>query len=615
MVKKILLFTMVLIFSLTLYSQNIHAASIFVNEPAANEGGLWHVEEGSKVYVFMRYAEGITVVETGSETNSSHPEFDTSYFTSWSPSTEAFNNDFYFPNTINQKQQTIENPNPSVYDSFHVEIIANMLPFERYGVEDGTPVFKEIYSYDGTVDEITVNLHDFVSIQEIAYITLDVDGQEVLSSENSTDNPLYNDIAFGVRMYWETSGSINVEEPINPGDTVDAWSSLPVTSGSPVNPLAEWGTVSDIYVSNQTMSFDVHYRGTTYPVEPFTVDGDLDFISKANDVLYYTDPETDDRMLYFNFGETLDSAILTARTFTNVDDWKGEALWNLTQNEIKVTDMKNVYNYIPEADNDGNIYSYFYMPDVPIDNLISVSAVLAYRYWDDGFLNFGGLEPGDIQYKSVAAVKGETNSVNPTWVEDTYKSSALVTVGLVGLTATGIIPGYGWAISIASFLVTGGLTVADVNEWFAYDVNQMENVIPNVTLANEINSYIAEKSGDDSFDVDTDKLYKLHLATLQDGDEVEIMDDYSNVTQVVWETDGQIYVVGDDSINDSWFGPGTLEPPAEIGNGDLDMIVYAAIGLMAFAVIIQIDNRMLRMIVIAAIIYFIYDLGILEMIT
>ncbi len=57
----------------------------------------------------------------------------------------------------------------------------------------------------------------------------------------------------------------------------------------------------------------------------------------------------------------------------------------IKKNEVHVTQAKTVYNYIPEVGEDGAVYSYFYMPDVPIDNLISVTANLVYQYYDDGF--------------------------------------------------------------------------------------------------------------------------------------------------------------------------------------------------------------------------------------
>lgn len=621
MIKKLLILTILALLSISLYSPSVHAESVLQTEPGANTGGLWHVEEGNRAYVYMRYTDGSTVRETGSNSNLVYPYYDYSQYTYWHVGSE---NDFNFPN-IGSKFDMISNPDPTVYDEFHVEIVPHMLTTQ--GPE---PEWKSIAVYNEVVNDIKIELHDWADrpntnyLYDYSYITLEVDGAEVLTSRNVNadvaaalglpENPNFIDMTFGVRMYWEKSTVAAEIDPTDTTTTDDPWEALPETTGSPVNPIGDWGTVRDIMVDNQTVSFKIEYQGVTYPIMSFTVDGSLDFIDEANDVLYYSDPNTGDRMLYFNFGETLDSAILAARTFTTVNEWKGEALWNLTQNQIKVTNVLHVYHYIPEVDEDGNVYSYFYMPDVPMDELISVSAVLAYRYYNDGFLGIGELQPGETQYKTVAAVRGETSSVNPTWVETSYKT-AYITGALTSVaTVAGVVPGYGWAIAGAAFLVGGSLQAADVNEFFAYDVNQIQHVIPSVALTNEINNYILEQNGEASISVDSDKLYKLHLATLTDGDDVEILDDQSRVTQVVWETGGEIYVLEEDYIEDYWFGPGT-EVPVDDTTFDLPSeLVWAGVGIAGLFVFSKLDlgkKPGLTMIIIAIAAYILYQMGLI----
>jgi len=416
-------------------------------------------------------------------------------------------------------------------------------------------------------------------------------------------------------MFWEKSDTaepIDPSEPIDPDNPVDPWDPLPETTGNPTNPVGDWGNVSDISIlDGNLISFEIEYLGTTYPVNRFSVDGSLDFISKSNDVLYYSDPNTGDKMLYFNFGETLDSALLMARTFSTVNNWKGEALWNLSQNEIKTTNKLTVYNYIQDMDQDGNVYSYFYMPDVPIDNLISVSSVLAYRYYDDGILGIGG-GFSDTQYKTVAAVKGQTSSVNPSWVETTYKTAYITSALTAVATVSGTIPGYGWAIAGVTFLASAILQTSDINEWFAYDVNQIEHVIPSVALTNEVNAFISQQGGNDAFNPDSDKLYKLHLANLNDGGDVQILKEESKVTQIVWETNGEIFVVNEPNIDDVWGGPGTELPEDSLTDNNIIVWVGAAV------VFILIFNSMnlskkpgLMILIIGGILYVLYTMGMI----
>lgn len=167
----------------------------------------------------------------------------------------------------------------------------------------------------------------------------------------------------------------------------------------------------------------------------------------------------------------------------------------------------------------------------------------------------------------------------------------------------------------ASFLIGGALQASDMNEWFAYDVEQIQHVIPSIALANEINTYISDQDGTDQFTADTDKLYKLHLAVLQDEDDVEIMEDLSNVTQIVWETDGEIYVVNEENIaNPDWGGPGTLIPANDIGNDDLEMLLYVGLGIAGLYIISQLklDKKPgLMVLIIAAALYILYEMGLL----
>ena len=620
MIKKLLLIIIMSIFTLVLFNQSVYASAIFIDEPAANTGGLWHVEDGNRVYVNMRYTYGETVIETGTSSNETHPEYDLSLYTKW----WGASGDLSFPSTsLYDDYVSISNPDETIYDRFVVKLI----PHIEAPASDGIP----ITIYDNAADQIAVQLYNHEDrpvssfYDDWSYFTLSVDGDEVLSSRNydesdaaeygGTANPNGDDLYFGVNMYWEKS---ELAGEIDPGDSniVNPWSALPGTTGSPENPTGDWGTVSDMSVSNNNISFNINYLGTIYPVSSFSVSGDLDFISKSNDVLYYTEPNTGDRILYFNFGDTLDSAILAARTFATVEEWKGEALWNLTQNEIKVTGVLRVYNYIPEIDEDGNVYSYFYMPDVEMDSLISVSSVLAYRYWDDGFLGFGDLEPGDIQYRNVGAVRGEVTSVNPTWIENQYNNAYLFSAAASVVTLAGsVVPIYGWGVSGAFFLIGGALQLSEINEWFAYDVEQIQRVIPSIALTNEINTYISETSEDDQFTANTDQLYKLHLATLQDYDDLEIDKELSHVTQVVWETDGEIYVVNEEYIDSiDYGGPGTLPPPNPPGNDDLEMVVYIALGAVGLYFISSLKLHKkpgLMFLIIAAAAYILYEMGLL----
>lgn len=626
MVKKILTSMFIFIIITLTFLPMTSAETIFTDEPPADSGGLWHNVIDNRAYINMRYIynDGNAVIETGNMNNSEYPDYDYSLYTYMAMGIES---DFNF-NNAGLKTQTISNPDITLYDTFKIDIVSNMMT-----ISGPPPTVKNIVSYTETdiINEVKIDLIDWADrptagesydyIYDYSYINIFADDVKVLTSRNISEsvanqfgfdeNPLFADMGFGVRMYWEKSSETT---PIAPEE---GWDELPTTTGNPENPIGDWGTVKNLSINDgNNISFNIEYNGITYPIVSFVMTGSLDFINKSNDILYYTHPDTNDKMIYFNFGDTLDSAILTATSYEDLTQWKGEALWNLTTNEVKTKNVLRVYNYIPDIDNDGNIYSYFYMPDVDIDNLISVSGMLAYRYWDDGLLGLANPEPGDINYKNVSAVRGETSSSNPTWVEDAYKSSYLAS-SIIGLgTVAGILPGYGWAIAGASFLIGATLNIADVNQWFAYDIEQINNVMPSVALTNDINNYISQKSDDEAFNPDTDKLYKLHLATLQGGDDVEIMGDLSNITQVVWETDGEIILLESENIdNPSWGGPGTLEPEdAQSNNEDTNLLIYIGIGIIAVILLTSSNLQKkpgLLIIIIAGIIYILYTIGLI----
>ena len=541
-------------------------ASPYVNEPPANAGGLWHVLDGNRAYVHMRYM-GIVNNENLDEVvyeTQNHDYFD-------DPDGNGYGLDYknhytylvgrgydnivrpYFPNQSDAYNQKINNPFVGVNTTFTIEVLYNVDEKRT----EGNSNYKKIVVENPNQITIKFEMVEAPIGQRAAiYILVD----ESIVFDTFLYNSQWADMQVPrVSMYFSQPEVVDVINPI----TNASWNSLPLTTGNPTDPLGEWGEIKDYSFDpiSKQLSFTVNYLDELYQVNPFTVSADTDFLRDAKKIFYYSDPETNDRILYVNFSDDQSTFLLKNASLEDVTIWKGEALWNLSKNEVHVTQAKTVYNYIPEVGDDGAVYSYFYMPDVPVHDLISVTANLVYQYYDDGFLGIGSPQPRAKQSMVVSATKGETTAVNPTWVETTYRTMYIAGAITSGIMITGLVPVYGWAVA-GTFLLAGGIfQVADDREWFAKDVNQIEHVIPSSNLVGNINAYIRDKSGNESFNPSTDKLYKLHLANLTDGDSVQVLGDESNVTQVVWKTSGEIYVLDDDFINDpGWGGPGT-EPP------------------------------------------------------
>ena len=237
---------------------------------------------------------------------------------------------------------------------------------------------------------------------------------------------------------------------------------------------------------------------------------------------------------------------------------------NLTRNEVNVTNVMRVFNYVVAIDSNGQVYSYFYMPDVPVDDLLSVTVNLGYRYHEKPW-PWSSYQPGPIQSKTITLTKGVTSTVNPTWVEDVYRTSfwtaGIASAMMILNTPLGMVPKLGWGIAAGAFIVGGLFYFADEYEFFAYDITQIQHVIPTQELRNSIDAYIQSKDPTAGpINTVTNKLYKLNLGTLNDGDNPQVLDDYSNVTQIVWQTSGKVYSASGDYIKDEWGGPGTEEP-------------------------------------------------------
>lgn len=555
------------------------SASPYIDEPPVNSGGLWHVVDGNRAYVHMRYVgldnnsnANEVIYETKNNNLFDDPD-NNGYGLEYKNHYTYFvgrgsDNDLrpYFPNQDNLYEQSINNPFIGTNTTFTLEILYALDIENRL---EGESNYKKIIIEDANSVSIQMEMiTGSVSSTNGSAIYVVVDGSIVF------DTYLYNsqweemDIP-RVAMYFSEPEVVDVIDPINQV----SWNALPLTLGNPTNPLGDWADIQDFSFDEATsrLSFTVNYLDELYQVNPFTVSANTDFLTKAQKIFYYSDPVTNDRILYVNFSEDESTYLLKNSSYDDLTVWKGEALWNLTQNEVQVTEARTVYNYIPEVI-DGQVYSYFYMPDVPVDNLISVTANLSYQYYTDGFLGIGDLKPGEVENMTVIATKDETSSINPTWVESTYRSMYISSAVATAITITGVInPIFGLGVA-GAFLLSGGiLNVADNNEWFAKDIDQIQHVIPDQQLTSDINSYIREKSDNDSFNPSTDKLYKLHLATLDKEDDVKVLKDLSNVTQVVWETDGEIFVIDEQNINDpGWSGPGT-ETPTD-NNDSLDWL-------------------------------------------
>lgn len=527
----------------------------YITEPPVNEVGMWHQKIENRTYINIRYiAADDSVIQTSNTLE---------YYTDF---TKPINDEAFSNQT---SMLSINNPDPTEYEKLFIEYYAvpaggYEATLERIELDNNINKIELELLVIGQVNDgtNTITLYGFkIHVDNVTKLLIYPGG----TMYDNPDTPYLDVGQIHLRMYYE---SYSVEEPIDPSDPeTNVWESLPTTTGSPKNPSGDWGYVNDLVFNNvnKTISFKVTYKGNIYPVLPFTLEGNTEFLSKVKKTLYYTDFDTGDRILYMSFGEDESNLLLYNTNLSDVTVWKGEALWNLTKNDVQVTDTLLVYSYIAEIKNN-EVYSYFYMPDVPIDNLISVTTNYSYTNWSNPI--FGSPKAGPIKTVTTTVVQNESSYADRLWVANTYKgayiSGAALTTILTAATIFGAkVPVYGWAISAGAFVIGGILQIADSNDFFVKEISQIQHVIPDQRLTSEINQYIASKNGTSFFDPKDDKLYRLYLGQTE-GKNVQVIDNSFQTTQIVWETNGQMYVANEGNITQiPPGGPGT-EPPSNI---------------------------------------------------
>lgn len=329
---------------------------------------------------------------------------------------------------------------------------------------------------------------------------------------------------------------------------------LPETTGSPfVNANlmlpneTYYGTVEFSYINND-VTLIIKYFGEYVYVLENVVFSDASFLDDVENVYYYT--ENGDRYLYFSYGEADDFVLTDGNAVAK--PWKGFTIWNLTTHEVHVTQRAWVLTYIDVVDL--NAYAYFYMPTIPHDDLLSVSLTFNYRVGRKGITTFWSQKYSDWETKAIILERGaESLTSLPQWVYDTYVYSAsAMAAGL----AISLIPTVGPAVGIP-LLVAGSIgavtgAVGAVVELMTFDINQIEKInYPSSILKSTIESHYSELVGS-PVTVGSTPLYKLHMGSFTGTDVNYVEFDQSNFkyTEIVWTTNGQVYVLSEDYIDE-----------------------------------------------------------------
>jgi hypothetical protein len=356
-----------------------------------------------------------------------------------------------------------------------------------------------------------------------------------------------------IESYLNTTNYFNYLVPFtftsqNQITNVNNLTSLPLTVGSPFNPPAivgysrsDFGEVEWTYANNN-FSFGLTYNGYyTHTLTNIEFD-DTSFLDNVEKTYYYTDVD-ENRYLYFTYHE--DDEILLSQTGYETKFWKGFTIWNLTTDEISTTNRALIYTYIQPPDSEKDVYAYLYLPELLVDDLISVS--LTYKY--QKVTNVLGIVTyGDWEIESRIMQKDLSVTEYPDWLTDVYIYSAVaITVGTVFTMIPATMP-IGLPILISGSIAFNLANVGVINRYFYGPIDTLTKInYPSNELRTSVNQHFAYLSGQQSFTLE-DPIYRIYLGnynhTFAHSTHPVIFDTTTegfSYTEIVWETNGTVY--------------------------------------------------------------------------
>jgi hypothetical protein len=540
MLKKIMMFVLLAFVGFT--SINLYAAT-YVSDNGSTS--MWHREIGDNAYVYFRYNHVNTYANPAqnftTETN------DSSHYTPYENAGQFA--DF---------NRILVNPDNTYYTLFEV-------------VEKNLLTNEETIVYQGDVDVIK----SYTFYADSAMYFRDQDNKLIYK---------FYGINKAVKMRW-----------VHITNTDVAISSLPETTG---NPMTSEGVYGDVFFNldkvTHNLKLTVNYSGVAYQLADRVIE-DIEFLEGVEKSYYYT--IDDEKFIVFYYADSdLTNASAAKR-------WNGFAIWNLTTNEIIITNRAWILTYIDVA-SDNKAYGYYYMPEIPVEDLLSVSLTFQYRVGKKGITTLWAQKWSEYETKSLILEKDSVSleSRVPQWTYDVYTGS---TVALAAGAIFTAIPGtqfIGIPLLIAGGLGTTAAISGELDGMINGGIDEIEQIIPDSTLTSKINSHYTEVAGKPiQINYSTNKLYKLYLGNYAgtDVNYVEFDEETFTYTEVSWVTNGTVYVMEGEHILTSTIIDREYEAnrPADseglLGVLDklLEVIIYIAVVVVLAVIVIALIKQ------------------------
>jgi hypothetical protein len=307
-------------------------------------------------------------------------------------------------------------------------------------------------------------------------------------------------------------------------------SQLPNTVGSIFNDSNKVGRVTHT-VDGRNVNFKILYNGTVYNLDyTFSATTDMSIFERTYEIYYFTYNNV--KYMLFNHGEE------SMFTRESGDTFIPYTLWNMDTNELATFERYNVYIYL-RKEAAMSVTAYFYVDQFIIDNLVSATVSMDYRY-----INILGVKLSWQPYMKVLENDVLTNAA-VSWKMIAASISSAATI--IGATS-----GIGWPLFLLGTAVSGYLQYLTYEEmiqsnWIKLgNTNEIKAVQPGAALLGEINK--AYKSMYEDFNPITAnqeyKIFKLDMGSFDKFfmDKIEIKNDSFNIASFTYVTNGNLYV-------------------------------------------------------------------------
>lgn len=484
----------------------VNAAATYIND--SGNAGMWHRQLGDYAYAYIRYTHINTYTSPAQ-----------SFSNETNPSSHYIN--YENAGQFADFNRVLSNPDSSIYTLFEV-------------YEKNTLTGVETLVYQGAVDTLKV-------------FTFYADGNMYFRDQSNKLVYKFYGLNKAVKMRWVQV--TNVDVPI---------ANLPTTTGNPLESSGQYGSVFYTVDSvTHNLSMTINYNGVAYRLADRIIE-DITFLQNVEKSYYYT--KDNSRFIIFFYK---DSDFLA--TNNAAKKWNGFATWNLTTNEIIVTNRAWILTYVT-MDDKRDAYAYYYMPEIPVEDLLSVSLIFSHRYGTKNITTLWTQQYDDWKNTSLTLNKDEqTYQENlPNWILQLYLESFISTAASIMALQQG--NPFALPLLLSGSMTLGKAIAGTIDFYRTGGIDQISQTVPDSNLRAQIEKHYSDLAGRPiTLNLASNKLFKLYIGKFDKAgtNVVEFDNESFKYTEVSWVSHGTVYQLSGEHINDQWSLDEALEAPEE----------------------------------------------------